>query len=64
MKRTVERGSKWQLVSDNPDKTLWPDVAWPDDAEVVGQVCWVGRTLMQQATPSDSEDPCTNSVHW
>ena len=46
VKRTVERGSSWQLVSDNPDKALWPDVAWPDDAAVVGQVCWVGRTLL------------------
>ena len=46
VKRTVEHGSGWQLASDNPDKELWPDVAWPDDAAVVGQVCWVGRTLI------------------
>ena len=46
VKRTVERGRKWQLVSDNPCKTLWPDVPWPDDAAVVGRLCWAGRTFL------------------
>ena len=35
----------WVLVSDNPDKTAWPTRAWPDDAIVVGEVKWLGRTF-------------------
>lgn len=46
VKRTVEdRQAGWLLWSDNPDKRVWPSVPWPDDAEVVGQVRWVSRTL-------------------
>ena len=33
---------KWLLVSDHP---AWASVAWPDSAEVVGEVRWMGRTL-------------------
>ena len=32
----------WLLVSDNPS---WPDVPWPDDAEVIGEVKWTATTL-------------------
>ena len=35
----------WLLVSDNPDKTAWPTRAWPDNAKVVGEVKWLGRTF-------------------
>ena len=47
VKRTVEQSDgDWVLVSDNADKHAWPNMAWPTDAAVVGQVCWVGRTLL------------------
>ena len=32
----------WLLVSDNP---TWTDEPWPDDAELVGEVRWMARTL-------------------
>ncbi len=32
----------WLLVRDHPD---WKPVAWPEDAEVIGQVRWMARTL-------------------
>ena len=35
-------GKSWQLVSDNKAYKLVP---WPDDAVVLGQVMWTGRTL-------------------
>ena len=35
----------WQLVSDNPDKLTWPNRPWPPDAEIVGEVRWIARTL-------------------
>lgn len=47
VKRTVEQSDgDWVLVSDNADKHAWPNMAWPTDAAVVGQVCWAGRTLL------------------
>ena len=36
----------WLLLSDNPDKSLWPTEPWPDGATVVGEVKWLGRTLV------------------
>ena len=46
VKRTVENDSGgWLLVSDNPNRRTWPSRPWPNDAKVVGQVRWVGRTL-------------------
>ena len=46
VKRTIEDSEAgWMLVSDNPDKDLWPNRPWPADAETVGEVCWTGRTL-------------------
>ena len=35
----------WQLVSDNPDKLRWPNLPWPEAAEVIGAVRWTARTL-------------------
>ena len=35
----------WLVASDNPDKAGWPTEPWPDDAVVVGEVKWLGRTL-------------------
>ena len=32
----------WQLVSDHP---RWPDVPWPDDAAIIGEVKWMAREL-------------------
>ena len=46
VKRTVEDAQAgWLLKSDNPNKDGWPSEPWPDNAEVVGQVRWVSRTL-------------------
>ena len=35
-------GGRWLLVSDN-DAPDWPDVPWPDDAVVAGEVKWMAR---------------------
>ena len=35
-------GKGWRLVSDNP---AYKPVPWPDEAVVLGQVMWTGRTL-------------------
>ena len=35
----------WQLVSDNPDKLIWPNRPWLPEAEIVGEVRWAARTL-------------------
>ena len=37
-------GGGWLLVSDN-DSPDWPDVPWPDDAVVTGEVKWMAREL-------------------
>ena len=34
----------WILVSDN-DSPDWPDVPWSDDADVIGEVKWMAKTL-------------------
>lgn len=36
----------WQLVSDNPNKHVWPTRPWPADAVVIGEVRWTARTLL------------------
>ena len=38
-------GGVWELVSDNPNKHLWPTRPWPPDAIVVGEVKWAARTF-------------------
>ena len=37
-----DNDGRWRLESDHPD---WEPVPWPDEAEVIGQVCWMARTL-------------------
>ena len=37
-------GGRWLLVSDN-DSPDWPDMPWPDDAVVAGEVKWMAREL-------------------
>ena len=46
VKRTVQDNGNWLLASDNVDKQNWPDLPWPANAAVVGQVCWVSRSLV------------------
>ena len=36
----------WQLVSDNPNKHVWPSRPWPPGAEIVGEVKWAARTFV------------------
>ena len=35
----------WLIQSDNPNKRAWPTRGWPDDAQIVGEVKWVGRSF-------------------
>ena len=35
----------WLLKSDNRNKRRWPTRPWPDDAKIVGEVKWLGRTF-------------------
>ena len=41
-----EASGAWQLVSDNPDKHVWPNRPWPTDAVIVGEVKWTARTFV------------------
>ena len=34
----------WLLVSDSGSSD-WPDVSWPDDAVVAGEVKWMAREI-------------------
>ena len=36
----------WLLHSDNADKTGWPTEPWRDNATIVGEVRWLGRTFI------------------
>lgn len=46
IKRAADGGSTgWLLVSDNPDKQAWPNVPWPTDASVVGEVRSLSQTF-------------------
>ena len=40
-----DEGGVWQLVSDNPNKHVWPTRLWPPGAVVIGEVKWAGRTF-------------------
>ncbi len=43
VKRTGKNeAGEWLLVSDHP---AWGSVPWPTDAEVIGEVRWMARTL-------------------
>ena len=35
----------WLVKSDSPDKRAWPTRPWPDDARIVGEVRWMGRSF-------------------
>ena len=35
----------WLLKADNPDKRVWPTRPRPDDARIVGEVRWMGRSF-------------------
>ena len=35
----------WLLFSDHPDKAARPTVPWPEEATIVGEVKWLGRTF-------------------
>ena len=37
-----DNDGRWRLDADHPD---WEPVPWPDEAAVIGQVCWMARTL-------------------
>jgi len=46
VKRTVrDREAGWLLVSNNPSKRAWATQPWPEDAQVIGEVKWLGRSL-------------------
>ena len=46
VKRLVhDQFAGWLIYSDNPDKIAWPTRPWPDDAAVIGEVKWLGRTF-------------------
>ena len=46
VKRTVmDREAGWLLVSDNRNKRTWATRPWPDEAQVIGEVKWVARSL-------------------
>ena len=42
VKRAEKTGELWQLASDHP---AWTPAAWPESAEVVGEVRWMAREL-------------------
>ena len=42
---THDPDAGWLLSSDSPDRTRWPTEPWPDNATIVGEVKWLGRTL-------------------
>ena len=43
IKRLKHDNHDWLLVSDNDEE--YPPVRWPEEAVVIGQVIWTGRTL-------------------
>ena len=46
VKRAVhDREAGWLIVSDNPNKEIFPTRAWPDDATIVGEVKWYGQSF-------------------
>ena len=45
VKRLKKAGPGWRLVSDNKDKTTWPNITLPPQAEIIGQVVWTARIL-------------------
>ena len=46
VKRTVNSPEAgWLLVSDHPDKRVWPSLPWPDETIVIGEVRWLRRSF-------------------
>ena len=46
VKRTVlDPEAGWLLVSDSSAKEIWATRPWPEDAQIIGEVKWVGRAL-------------------
>ena len=46
VKRVIQNSTAgWLLQSDNRNKQAWPTRPWPADAQIVGMVRWVARTL-------------------
>ena len=46
VKRTVcDPEAGWLLVSDSNAKEIWATRPWPEDAQIIGEVKWVGRAL-------------------
>ena len=46
VKRTVrDPEAGWLLVSDSTAKDVWATRPWPEDAQIIGEVKWVGRAL-------------------
>ena len=46
VKRVIHNSTAgWLLQSDNRNKQAWPTRPWPADAQIVGMVRWVARTL-------------------
>ena len=43
VKRLKRADNEWQLLSDNP---AWPEIDWPDDAKIIGQVISTARSLI------------------
>ena len=43
VKRLARSADGWQVVSDHP---AWETIAWPDDAEVIGEVGWMLRSVL------------------
>ena len=42
VRRIVQQGTDgWMLACDNPNKTAYPTVAWPEGATVIGEVHWL-----------------------
>ena len=47
VKRTVrDPEAGWLLVSDSSAKQIWATRPGPEDAEIIGEVKWVGRSLL------------------
>ena len=46
VKRTVlDPDAGWLLVSDNRNKRMWATRPLPEDAQIIGEVKWLGRSL-------------------
>ena len=46
VKRTIlDPETGWLLMSDSPNKSTWATRPWLEDADIIGEVKWVGRAL-------------------